>query len=269
MIRCKNWILVERYKDQREKYEEYTSSASKSKIEFALTKTNETDIKILKLIHRMKIINSSQISKVVFKDTKYPTKYCNNHLKKLFELGCIDRFFPLTESGYPQSHVVLAPIGAKIIQIDNFKKITDLSMKWRHTVARSELFSNIFNKKVITEWKPELTLEWEERNNKNFIITDVFCGWISKDDEMFGMFEIDLGTEKIKQLQSKIKNYHKYFNSSEFKKANWQPYEGLAVIPKIIFVLNDEQRAESLRKFNDNFNSNVHFSIQTFDNFEI
>lgn len=163
MIHCKNWILVERYKEQREKYEQYTASMSKSKVEFAITKTNETDIRILKLIHQMKIINSSQIAKIIFKDTKYPVKYCNNHLKKLFELGCIDRFFPLAESGYPQSHVVLAPIGAKLINLENFKKITELSMKWRHTVARSELFSNIFNKKVITEWRPEVTLEWEEK----------------------------------------------------------------------------------------------------------
>lgn len=109
----------------------------------------------------------------------------------------------------------------------------------------------------------------KKKNDKKTIITDVFCGWISKDDETFAMFEIDLGTEKLTELQSKIKNYNKYFNSKEFTQANWQPYEGLAIIPKVIFVLNDEKRANSLIKFNKNFNSQVHFSIHTFDNFVI
>jgi hypothetical protein len=265
MIKCTNWILLDRYKEDRAKYEEYTSRVTKDKIQFASLKTDDDDKNILRLIHKLKVCTSRQVSKIIFRDEKHPIKKCNNKLKKLYELGCIDRFFPAVEKGSPQTHLVLAPIGAHLIEARKFRKIFSLNQNWRHQVFTNEVLAELSNKYEVTKWRGELVVEWINNNKTQTIRSDAFCGW-EDGFEKYAMFEIDLSTEHMDELKSKVKQYHNYFNSTEFVKGHWQPKQ--PIIPFVIFVFEDKERANNLHKYVRRFNSNVPFKVMTFDNMQ-
>lgn len=267
MITCNNWILVERFKGERERYEEYTRRIDVRKVEFARSMVNETEIKMLKLIHKLRICTSGQIARIIFKGRKYWMKYCNNSLRKLFRLGCIDRFFPLTDKGSPQTHVVLAPIGAKLIGVPRFRRIHTLHQNWRHTVFTNEVLAEIVNKYKLTDWMTEIPLRWIEGNSTYSIRTDAFGGWIDASrEETFAMIEVDMGSEQLSELSVKVRNYHRYFHSNEFKTAPWQPYveNKVAIIPRVIFVLQDEERRKKLSSIIKHLRSDVSFETVSF-----
>lgn len=267
-IKCNNWIIVERYKKEREEYENYTSNITKEKILFAKSKVDKTDLKILSMIHKLKLCTSIQLTKIIYKDEKYGNRYMNNKLRKLFTIGCIDRFFPAREKGTYPTHVVLAPIGAKLIDVSGFKKITFINQKWRHTVSTNEVLANLLYKYKVKFAKMEM---WVENNEDFKIRTDMFSSWIQNDKPMFAFFEIDMGTENMSDVTKKVEIYHKYFNSTYFSKATWQPYreKEIAIIPKIIFIFNEETRSKKFDKFISNYESNVKFSTQTFENLDL
>lgn len=268
MIKSKTWLLIEKFKKEREQYETYTSRITHEKVAFAQSRTGDKDIKILKLVNMLKICTSSQIAKVTFRNQTHQQRYCNTHLKKLFNLGCIDRFFPFVEHGSPQAHIVLAPIGARLIQEENFRKITTLNQNWKHLVASNEVFCHISSQYKVTNCSFEISLEWENKSITKKLRSDLFCGFIKNDCPIFIMVEIDLGTEPISELYKKVNQYNCYFQNNQFKSDYWQPMKekSVAVIPSIVFILNDEKRKENLSKFINKQENVAKFHVQTFDN---
>ncbi|MNJ90181.1 hypothetical protein D3C87_77750 [compost metagenome] len=262
MIISQNCILVERFREERKSYEEYVKQITQEKIHLAKIKTNERDIKILKLIYRLRFCTSSQIAKMVFKNQKHPQKLANSSIKKLFMLGCIDRFFPVVEKGSSQTHIVLAPIGARLIEIKGFRKVIALTQNWRHVISCNEIISEIFNKYKLIDSKTEIKIEFKNK----ILRPDLFAGWENNQKEYFSMFEIDLGTEHMNILTQKIKNYIEYFSTIDFKTDRWQPYENIAIIPEVNFVFNDEHRARKFEGYINRIDSNVKFKVCTFDN---
>jgi hypothetical protein len=266
VIKCQNWILVERFREDREKYEEYVKKINNEKIMFAKAKINDIDLKTLKLIHQLRIVTSSQVAKIIHRGRSHPFKFANNSLKKLFELGCIDRFYPMANGGSSQSHVVLAPIGARLIDVKGYRKVLVLTQNWRHTVYRNNIFADIYEKYKMIGWKPEILLEWMHNGTDKTLRPDAFIGWNNGEKENFAMFEIDMGTEHMNVLYKKIKDYHEYFNTNTFKTDKWQPYEDVAIIPKVIFVFDDEERANTLDKYLTQFETNISFYSFDFNN---
>lgn len=264
-LKCNNWLLIEKFKKEREQYEKYTNRITKEKILIAKSKIDDVDKKILQTIYKLKICTSTQLSKIIYSNVKFANRYINNRLKKLFNLGCIDRFFPAKEKGSYPVHVILAPIGAKILEISNFKKTTLLNQKWRHTVFLNEILSNILMKYRVKIYRIEM---WIERNEDFKIRADMFCGWIKNEKIIFSILELDMGTELMKDVIAKVKKYNKYFNSEYFKKANWQPYKekNIAIIPKIIFVFNDSKREITFKNFINKYKTNIKFEVMNIEN---
>lgn len=269
-ITCNNWILLNKHKEAASEYERKFKQLKNEHVEFAKIKLDKQDISVLKFIHRFKIVTSKQIWTTIFKNEKYPNRYCNKKLKKLYDLGCIDRFFPAVNSGSPLVHVVLSKVGAKILDINKFRKIERLPNNWRHTVLSNDISSYLINKYSLFILKTEVPMEWEEKNGKKKIQADIYVNWDNGSDiGMHVMFEIDTGTESMSELYSKLKNYHKYFNSEALKQANWQPYKDVIIIPKVVFVMDSEERAKKLQLSINKKNSNVVFEVQTFKTFNI
>lgn len=265
MIISQNCILVERFKEEREEYEQYVKHITKEKILIAKEKMNDNDLKVLKLVYQFKICTSDQIAKMVFKHSKSPTKLANNSIKKLFTLGCIDRFFPMINSGSSKTHVVLAPIGARIIEIKQFRRMLVLTQNWKHTVSANDVLAYLFSKYKLLDFKSEMKIEFKNTT----IRPDLFVGWKDENKEKYAMFEIDLGTEHMVILNKKVKTYCEYFNSIGFKVDKWQPYENIAIMPTIIFIFNDKERARKLSNYIQKLETTVRFQVFTFDKLNI
>lgn len=269
MITSNSWLLLNRFPKELEEYEEKFSRITREQIDYARSRVDEKDIAILKVISTGKILNSAQITKLVFKNQKSSNRTCNNRLKKLYQLGCIDRFFPIADGGRSNDfvHCVLGPIGARILDAKGFRRTKVLNQNWRHTVAINETFANLSLKFDLKLWRREVRFSWEdEATREKHQQADAFVGYInSKGKEKYAMIEVDMGTETIDELIDKAKNYTEYFNGSEFKRANWQPYENVAIIPEVFFIMKYEKDALKLKKKIQKLETNVSFKITTFE----
>lgn len=56
----------------------------------------------------------------------------------LYDLHCIDRFFPPTVEGSALQHVTLDRAGARTLGLENWKKLDALPLTFRHTVLAGE-----------------------------------------------------------------------------------------------------------------------------------
>lgn len=272
MITSDNVVLIEKNKKLRKTHEEAVRRANKSYIMELQTKLDKKDLQILQLIHIMKIATTEQLAKIVYKKNKFANKLMQKKMRKLFSYGCVDKFAPRKPmgEGSPQNHYVLARPGAKVLGIKNFKAIRKLNQKWRHTVAISDVFANLARKFTIYEWRLEMKLTYYVGANEKEIRPDCFVHLKTKDKDNYVFIEVDLGTENQEVLNKKIDAYHDYFfNSYDFMKADWQPYENQPIIIPIMFVLNDEKRLEKLKKyylkFREKHSSKLGCYFTTFD----
>lgn len=248
LIRAEGWQLLDRYPKERLKYEEYISRITMDKVELARLRTDALDIEILKLVSELKICTSKQIIRFLLQNNKAKLKTCSNRLKKLFELGCIDRFFPMTPSGKGTEpvHVVLNLIGAKIIKHDGrFRRTILLNKSWRHTATVNEYLSLMY--KDYDSYKIEDPLIWDETK----IVPDI--KFFKDDKEIF--VEVDMGTESIILLKDKISKYCDY--------QRWANED-----IEVIFVLRYEDTKEKLDRFiNQLIKKNI-FKTKLFSDFK-
>lgn len=279
MIESNGWLFLNKFPEEREKYEEYLERVTKDKIDLAKSKLDELDIKILKAIRDMKILTSIQITKLTMQKedksiTKFASKTCNRRLKKLFELGCIDRFFPVLGDGRSMDHmhVVMGPIGAKILDIKGFRRIKFLGQNWRHTIMVNEILANLSVKYEVKDYKKEVKLEWQDGSARDYHQQpDLLINYVAQDKEKFAFIEADMGTEDMDTLVRKVKNYINYFNGEEFKLAYWQPYKqkNIAIIPEIFFIMKYEKDALTLKKKIVKMNSDILFKVTTLEQIKI
>lgn len=227
MILCKNHILLDKYKAERIKYEEYIGSITKEKVLYARDQMDAYDLRILKLISELKICTSHQIANLLFKEKNNPVLFSNRRLKKLYRLGCIDRFFPSIDKGRLPTHITLAVIGAKVLEKRGFRRLLILNQNWKHTVAINEVLSH------------------HKMNHEKFIIEDAIVWNESKiipDIQLIGessrkFIEVDMGTETIAVLKEKVENYYDY--SIYNKDTNFT----------VLFACKYEETIKKLEKF--------------------
>lgn len=63
---------------------------------------------------------------------------CNRRLRILYDLHCIDRYFPPAKEGSSKQHVVLDRAGARLLNIKNFNKKNTLPGNYFHTILQVE-----------------------------------------------------------------------------------------------------------------------------------
>lgn len=115
-------------------------------------------------------------------------KICNRRLRKLFDLHCIDRFFPPVETGSALQHVVLDYAGAKAINID-IRKINELPSTFFHTI-------------LVTEFVVEFPGDLEVEKDFGVVRPDLYYPGMA--------IEIDTGTEGYRVLKEKARRYNRY-----------------------------------------------------------
>lgn len=132
-----------------------------------------------------------------FKGRKQAQKLTCRRLRVLYDLHCIDRFFPVVEKGSPPQHLVLDYGGVKVLDIENFKKTRRLPIDFKHKILQTEFRIRA----------KEKGFSWGKREEKiGPIRADLYY-------PNFNMaVEIDRGTETKKTLKKKIKKYNRLIN---------------------------------------------------------
>lgn len=138
------------------------------------------------------MVISSQISRIFWRGRKQAKDLCNRRLRILYDLYCIDRFFPRVCRGSSQQHIVLDRAGAKILNIDNFNKIRELPITYKHM-------------RLMTEFRVEAYLKNLGMGKREVKLSDI------RADIYFPEYriavEIDTGSESYKMLKKKAEKY--------------------------------------------------------------
>ena len=118
----------------------------------------------------------------------------NRRLRVLYDLHCIDRYFPVVDSGSSEQHVVLDKSGAIILNIANFYKRDKLPFTYRHMILTTEFIKTAYNR----------GFGWGELEYKiSGYSVDIYY------EDFKIAVEIDVGTENHKTLKDKTKNYNR------------------------------------------------------------
>ena len=131
--------------------------------------------------------------------TNHPQKQANRRLRVLYDLHCIDRFFPPVDKGSSKQHIVLDYAGARALELENFYKINDLPLTYYHTtlVAEFRLQAKL------------LGFSWG--------LTEEDLGPVKADIyyKRQGLaVEVDTGTETRETLKSKAQRYNRLQGTS-------------------------------------------------------
>lgn len=111
-------------------------------------------------------------------------------LRVLYDLHCINRFFPEVATGSSPQHVVLDSAGAKILDLESYTFIRKLPVYYRHTIAITELrlkFKSLgFSQREKREGPLQIDLFYPAQKLA---------------------VEVDMGTESKKALNRKLLQY--------------------------------------------------------------
>lgn len=248
MLRCDNVRLLNKYPAERKKYEENFEKVSKEQVFEAKLKCRKIlDMDTLTLISKFRIITSDAIAKVLYKDFVYPEKTANNHLRIMFKLGIVDRFWPEPDAtaGSTPTHFILGPVGARILELDGFKRMKEIPQKWRHYVMVSDYYAYFVNKFKVLDWSNEYRLHYK---NKKMDDQQIKADALIKTPDIIYLLELDTGSEAIQVLKDKIDAYGEYY-ADHINSAPWQPKIGTKVAPIILFVFKDEKMGFKLREY--------------------
>ncbi|MFW6243169.1 MAG: replication-relaxation family protein [bacterium] len=87
------------------------------------------------------MVTSEQIRKLFY--TGQHINNCNRRLRILYDLHCIDRYFPPTEKGSSKQHIVIDRAGMLVIEKE-CTKINKLPLHYRHYIAVNEFVINLY-----------------------------------------------------------------------------------------------------------------------------
>lgn len=116
----------------------------------------------------------------------------DRRLRILYDLHCVDRYFPLTETGSAPQHLVLDYAGARAIGMSDFDKVTKLPLTYKHTVATTDI-------RVVSSrhgFGPGST-----NYNLGPVIADIYY------PSYYMALEVDMNTETRETLRSKFQRY--------------------------------------------------------------
>jgi hypothetical protein len=157
--------------------------------DFCLHRITERDLKLLQFVADYRLTTSDQLARVFFQANN--AQYlCNKRLRILFDLHCINRFFPPTDKGSSRQHTALDIAGKKILGIDRYTLIKKLPITYKHTIHVTEAAIRL------TKLGPH-TLE----TNLGGAIADLYY----PNHKL--AIEVDTGAESRRSLTTKIDRY--------------------------------------------------------------
>lgn len=180
---------------------------------FCAPRLTERDRQIFRFLSLARITTSEQVARLFWDGSKKAQGLCNRRLRQLYDLQCIDRFFPVVETGSSLQHIVLDRAGAKALGLSHFRRITTLPVSYRHTVYVSSFLASAYS----NGWGWGKT---EYRLGR--LIADIYYPALKV------AVEIDTGTQSRQVLLDKARKYNQtpdlsviVFVSAVKERAGW------------------------------------------------
>lgn len=210
----------------------------------------DRDIGLLKTIHdnKRKLLRRDQI------ESLYPcfasTDRLNKRIKALFHMHVIDKIYPPVGigEGTSKQHICLDRAGLILLDVDKYNKPieTDLQgnrslhLGWEHKVMLNDYECSI--RRIVAELGGEvLQYEVEEPHpyNDSKIIPDILCLIRCNGKGYIFFIEMDLGTEDVPYVKSKLDLYVDYYMSRAWVSKPWAKTFKTPTFPRVLFFTEE------------------------------
>lgn len=220
----------------------------------------ERDMGLLKLLVECKLLRRDQIERLY---PKFPsTDFLNKRLSILYKRHLIDKVYPSVGLGKGSSkqHICLDRAGLLLLDIEKYNKPikTDkdgnrsLPLGWEHKVMINEYECQIreITKSLggqVVSYHTETPLPY----NDTKLIPDIFCLIKCNGRGYMFFIEVDLGTEDIPYVKSKIDSYTDYYTSRAWVRQSWAKVFKTPTFPRVLFLTENDRtkRINSIREY--------------------
>lgn len=234
-------------------------------VEANCTRVTERDREILKLLGQFSIMSSRHLYQLVppagkeqaFRDISNGQQRCNDRLRVLYDLHCVNKHSPLLPpgSGTSVQYIWLDRAGARILGIENFRRRKTLPQDYLHSARLLDTYC-VF-KTMEREGVLEIKYEGVEAPQKTWpLIPDLlYVLRMNKKGYMF-LIEVDRCEKKEKEELEKIQSYRDWQLSNQWLQEEWAKVMPVPRFPRIIYVFDEDKakwkgRAKRFQTFAD------------------
>lgn len=216
-------------------------------VENNCTNVTERDIHMLRLLHRFPLLNSDHLMKLTpggegykpFYELSQGQKRCNERLRILYDLHCINKWSPRLPigEGTSKQYVALDRAGCKLLQVE--RRIRhDLPQDWRHR----SLIMDVYTESIIGERESKWSIEYlsvEERQTSYPLIPDL-TAVLKHDHRGAALFiEVDRSEKKESVEREKLRHYKDWQLTRSWVNEPWAKCLPRPIFPTILYLFDE------------------------------
>lgn len=219
-------------------------------VEMNCARVTERDMEILKLLEQFSIMSSRHIYQLTpptkrnqaFYHINHGQQRCNDRLRILFDLHCINKQSPLLPAGSGTSiqYVWLDRAGAKLLGIENFRRRKTLPQDYLHTARVLDVYCMV--KEMEREGLLEVKHEEVEAKQKSWpLIPDLLYILRIQQKGYIHLIEVDRCEKKEKEEIEKIQSYRDWQLSNQWLNEPWAKIMPVPRFPRIIYAFDEDK----------------------------
>lgn len=237
---------IRRSRNQREE----VSIITQEWVDTNCARVTERDMNVLRLLSQYSLLSSRHIHFLTPAASKSPAFHeisrgqqrCNDRLRILYDLHCINKYSPLLPpgSGTSVQYCWLDRAGAKLLGIESFRRRQTLPQDYLHRTQIMDLYCDM----IALERNKELEIRYAsvEPHQKTWPMIPDLCFIFRANQRGFLLFvEMDRCEKKEKEEISKIEDYRTWQLSNRWLQEEWARVTPSPRFPRLLYVFDEEK----------------------------
>jgi hypothetical protein len=221
----------------------------------------ERDKNMLRLLERFPLMNSEHLMQLTsggggqkpFYELSQGKKRCNERIRILYDLHCINKWSPRLPigEGTSKQYVALDRAGCKLLNIERRVR-SEIPQDWKHQSLILDTYTRLVVGERESAWELEY-LETEERQKTYPIIPDLTVVLRNKRKGAAFFIEVDRSEKKESVEKEKLKRYREWQLSRTWGTEKWRRKLPRPIFPTVLYAFDEgksewKRRATVLRK---------------------
>lgn len=219
-------------------------------VELNCARVTDRDKEMLKLLKKYHVMSSKHLYMLTpgaggyapFWAGSKGQQRCNDRIRILYDLHCVNKFSPLLPPGAGTSvqYVWLDRAGAKLLGAQSFRRRTTIPMDYLHTAAILDLYCELLalERQQLIEIK---YIDIEQQNKTWLLIPDMLFIIRTKGKGYISLIEVDRCEKKEKDELEKIRSYADWKLSNQWLKEDWAQVMPQPRFPRVIYLFDESK----------------------------
>lgn len=214
------------------------------------TNVTERDMGMLKLLAKFPILNSEHLRILTprtddhkaFYELSQGTKRCNERIRILYDLHCVNKWTPRLPIGHGTSkqYVALDRAGIKLLNLERRAR-NEIPQDWKHQSLIMDVYCQHVEAERNKKWENRY-LEREEKQVSSFLIPDL-VSVLKRDNKGAAFFiEVDRSEKKESMEKDKLKTYYEWYLSKSWVQERWAVVLPKPIFPTVVYLFDEEKK---------------------------